>query len=476
MRNLGSPNWLIDGDVAASVKKARQSDIPKSSIIQELNYEVFDETPKGRIKAIVDAIPDEDAETDAISLPLSQDPSTDADPRGRTTRLAASADISYLSPREAARVVGLVIEQFAGNTVRPPANESTECNLYWDRQHRTIGLRIVPAVGEKVGEQHLQALSHGETAVEDIRSPSEVALVTNGWLSEGAKRLAEDDDIRYFDRGHLEAWFRRAKITPDALGTVLEDGENHDGPLSELVDIPEIPSPISVDPFEMKRVFNEPRPTEGPDAENEADQKKETEPGRNESAASETVPSPSKEAITPSGETGTLYADPDEDGDYGAFERFVDDIESDMSATPETEQDIPHQPDESQSSGVSETSAESTTEESSPGVPSRAELLDELERLRAELGRPVARQDLKESTYNIFQYNSEFGGWTDALEAAGMIEDALLIDLERIWDIVERPPKQKDVLDYGKFEPMTYARQFDRSWEDILTLIREPNK
>jgi len=57
-------------------------------------------------------------------------------------------------------------------------------------------------------------------------------------------KYAAKHDILCFDAGHVEEWFRRARIPMDAVGTVLEDGENHDGPLTDLVEIPPIPSPV----------------------------------------------------------------------------------------------------------------------------------------------------------------------------------------------------------------------------------------
>jgi len=40
-----------------------------------------------------------------------------------------------------------------------------------------------------------------------------------------------------YDGGHIEEWLRRAKIPQDAVGTVLEAGETHDGPMTDLVEI-----------------------------------------------------------------------------------------------------------------------------------------------------------------------------------------------------------------------------------------------
>jgi len=60
-----------------------------------------------------------------------------------------------------------------------------------------------------------------------------------------------------YDGGHIEEWLRRAKIPQDAVGTVLEAGETHDGPMTDLVEIAPIPDPRkTVDPLEVDRAFN----------------------------------------------------------------------------------------------------------------------------------------------------------------------------------------------------------------------------
>jgi hypothetical protein len=113
----------------------------------------------------------------------------------------------------------------------------------------------------------------------------------------------------------------------DAVGTALEDGENHDGPLTDLVEIPPIPSPRKqTDPFEINRAFAIDTLATGDKQETRYAERTEpmTQPKteRDETKRDD----PLAEAESATGETGTLYADPDEDGDYDAFDDYLDDI------------------------------------------------------------------------------------------------------------------------------------------------------
>ena len=335
MRTPDTPGWYVEDDVAASVKKARKSDTPISSIIWGLEAAFSDDTPKERIKRIVESIPDENTQNGNTDLPLSQPPATDAEPREQPARIISIQDISYLSPREAARVIGLTLEQFDGNTVRPRANDSAACNLYWRRQKSTVGIRIIPSVGQTVTEDDILPLKEGKTSIDSVQSPSQLAAVTNGKFSEKAKNTVEESNIQWYDGGHVEAWFRRAKIPPGALGAVLENGENHQGPLDELVDISGIANDISLDPFESSRVIDEADLSRGSDLgspEKGSSNHRSSSGGESrQTGGSEHIAQP--DSPSKGGETGTLYADPSEDGDYGALDRFVDGIGSDSSSS-----------------------------------------------------------------------------------------------------------------------------------------------
>lgn len=288
MSNRQGGSWYVEGDIIQSIQNARErgltsglimrdvqsmTDLPRSFILNIIKtvdrssdvpvqiqavVEAIDgksDIPENRIQAVVEAVDGGSDDADGSTIPLSQSPSTDASPRPSQPRRLGVNDISYLSDREFARVLGLTLEQFDGNTVRPLANETVEVDLLWNRAETTIGLRTVSSTDEVVGESHITSLLRGNTTSEVTRAPSYLAVVTNSTFSDEAEQKAEDNDIHLFDGGHLERWFRRALIPFDAVGTVLEEGENHDGPLDELVTLPTPPEPrCGVNPLELGRI------------------------------------------------------------------------------------------------------------------------------------------------------------------------------------------------------------------------------
>jgi len=240
----------------------------------------------------------------------------------------AVSDLEYLSDREAARLVGLALEQFDGNTVRPPGATNVESDLVWHRQYMTVAFRLVTIPSGEVRASHIDALLEGTVVSSETRSPSQLAIVTNQTYTEETLEYAAKHDILCFDAGHVEEWFRRARIPMDAVGTVLEDGENHDGPLTDLVEIPPIPSPRKeTDPLEIKRAFALEALATGPNTGTTAAEGTEA-PQQPSGKLDRTTArdDPLGGTQSTAGETGTLYADPDEDGDYDAFDDYLKDI------------------------------------------------------------------------------------------------------------------------------------------------------
>lgn len=325
MSQKGSaPSWHVPGDPAATIQNALASGTAREQIVSLLAEQEFEDLPEVRVEAIVETTPD-DATEDGFDLPLSQPPSVDASPRGPTARSVSVRDLEYLSRREAGRVVGLALEQFDGNTVRPATNQATEVGLFWRRQHMSVGIRTVPVVDERVDVDHVTTVLEGPLATTNVQKPSEVAVVTNGEFTDAAVSEASDHDVHLFDEGHVRAWFRRARLPLSSIGTVLENGEGHDGPLSDLVDVDPIPTPRrDVDPLAVERLHDtittEPDRDETPDQQAgesapKGDEERESEPA---SDRSPDVGQP------PAGQTGTLYVDSDEDDEHDAFDGFVE--------------------------------------------------------------------------------------------------------------------------------------------------------
>lgn len=308
-RRGDAPTWYSPGEVQSTVRRALSNNVDLEEIVSVLGERDLDNVRHSRVEAIVENV-SESTEEASIKPHLSQPPSTDAEPREVRGRRLSADDFEFFSNREAARVLGLVLESFDGNTLRMGPHQQVESDLVWNRQGGTIALRIVPTTEEAVDSHQVDALLEGQTVPEDRRNPSKLAVVTNGSFTEQALNHAESNEITCFDGGHLEAWLQRVLVPMTAVGTVLEEGEDHDGPILELVDIPSIPTPrATVDPLEIDPVFEVAMAEEEPRPKGRL--------GRDD---------PLKDTNPETGETGTLYADPEEDGDYEAFDDYLEGI------------------------------------------------------------------------------------------------------------------------------------------------------
>ncbi|WP_256301674.1 hypothetical protein [Haloarchaeobius salinus] len=308
-RRGDAPTWYSPGEVQSTVRRALSNNVDLEKIVSVLGERELDNVQHSRVEAIIENV-SENTEEASIKPHLSQPPSTKAEPREVRGRRLSADDFEFFSNREAARVLGLVLESFDGNTLRMGPHDQVESDLVWNRQGGTIALLIVPTTEEAVDSHQVDALLEGQTVPEDRRSPSELAVVTNGSFTDQALGYAETNDIRCYDGGHLEAWLQRVLVPMDAVGTVLEEGEDHDGPILEIVDIPSIPAPrATIAPLEIEPVFEVEMGEEEPGPKGRL--------GRDD---------PLKGTDPDTGQTGTLYADPEEDGEYGAFEDYLESI------------------------------------------------------------------------------------------------------------------------------------------------------
>lgn len=94
--------------------------------------------------------------------------------------------------------------------------------------------------------------------------------------------------------------------------------------------------------------------------------------------------------------------------------------------------------------------------------PSRKELIEELIQLNSTLDRLPYSSDLSEkSDYSAADYRNEFGSWDEALEAAGIDkEKVLLAELQRVTNELGEKPTQSDMNSLGKYSSSMYARYF----------------
>jgi hypothetical protein len=132
----------------------------------------------------------------------------------------------------------------------------------------------------------------------------------------------------------------------------------------------------------------------------------------------------------------------------------------------------------------------------------REELIDALQELAGELGKPPTQEEMKDlGPYSHRPYYREFGAWNDALRAVdfepnhinGYDEDRLIEALQELAEEVSHPPTIEEMNDRGEVSVDPYFRMFgswvaawdaagldERSWrpkraskEELLEAIRE---
>lgn len=105
------------------------------------------------------------------------------------------------------------------------------------------------------------------------------------------------------------------------------------------------------------------------------------------------------------------------------------------------------------------------------GYVSNEALIEELQRLSEAVHRvPKKREMDSRGEYSGDVYQKRFGGWNEALKAAGfepqykskerLSEEMLLDDLRRLNDELGHPPSQQEVGEYGNHSSATYYRRF----------------
>ncbi|MFC5368305.1 homing endonuclease associated repeat-containing protein [Salinirubrum litoreum] len=101
-------------------------------------------------------------------------------------------------------------------------------------------------------------------------------------------------------------------------------------------------------------------------------------------------------------------------------------------------------------------------------------LLDALIELAEELGETPTRTQMNEfGRYSHAPYYRVFGSWNDALRAAGLTtnhendvaREALVAELRRLDDELDRLPRFDDMEEYGEYSGYTYLRRFG-SWSE----------
>ncbi|MEZ3170149.1 DEAD/DEAH box helicase family protein [Halorubrum sp. RMP-47] len=98
----------------------------------------------------------------------------------------------------------------------------------------------------------------------------------------------------------------------------------------------------------------------------------------------------------------------------------------------------------------------------SGGTPNRGELLDAIQRVGETIDRPLKASDVSDTTeYSVNDITRVFGSWRNALDSAGIDNEARLIDdLYRIADKLGHRPTTTEMNDHGRVSATTYATYF----------------
>lgn len=108
-----------------------------------------------------------------------------------------------------------------------------------------------------------------------------------------------------------------------------------------------------------------------------------------------------------------------------------------------------------------------------------SELLAEIDRLADQVGgRPTAEQMNEHGQYSVHPYVNRFGSWNSAIERAGFTpftgttedlfsREELITELQRLGDVVDRPPTVRQMTELGRYSSSPYKRRFG-SWVEAL--------
>lgn len=299
--------WYHRGDIARTVGEATH-DVNASveEIVDVLARRELD-APRDRIRSMVEVA------RENVQEPNEIDPGSSAEPRFDGPRYLDVEDAMYLDDRDLATVVGAALSRYEGGFDVPENIDDVVVDLFWNRQHTTVGINTIAAsTGEPVDEEDVRTVLDGDAEPQTGRSPSSLCIVTTASFTESAVALAEANDIGLFGESYLDQWVRHARLSKRVAGSLLEESQLTSKEVDELLtELPAIPESVQgTDPLD--------------DIDDESTSMTVDPDGV---VADVDKRMPVAEEPSPGGMKGELYADPGEDGDFGAFDRYMDELD-----------------------------------------------------------------------------------------------------------------------------------------------------
>ncbi|MEZ3145462.1 hypothetical protein [Halobaculum sp. MBLA0143] len=234
-------DWFVPGSVAETVRGAREAGVSEARLVRALADEEFD--------ADVELV-EQLVETIDVAPPTTTDAAAvDTDTRRESpVRRVTVGDVEYTTRREFARVLGGVLTRYDGTFQPADPDSDLAVDLFWRRQHRTVGLRVEPRVGDDtVGETPVRSTVEGDTDPLVGRPVSRVAVVTNRSFTDAAVDAADGTDVELVGPETLRRWFGDARLSRAVAGDLVEAAGLTSEQFADLLDgverVPDVRQP-----------------------------------------------------------------------------------------------------------------------------------------------------------------------------------------------------------------------------------------
>jgi hypothetical protein len=306
MSGADQPHWYEPGDVPATIRNATENaNVTVKDVVDVLaTFEL--EAPRDRLQTMVDSARAR-VSTDTREAAVDLEESRPLEPR-----FIDVSDLRYLNATDFATVLGVTLSRYEGTFRVPEEVDELAVDLFWNRQHTTIGFALVTRPpSAPVEDPDVLSVRTGETSPPFGRAVSALGIVSLAGFTEAARKVAAENDIRLFGPEYLTRWLSDAQLTPDVFGTLISHDDLGDAEIDEICSqLPDVPKAVrETDPL--------------------GDCPETGWSGGGDIAPVPTDvkrPMPIPETLPDPGQKGTLYANPADDGDFGAFDRFMNEL------------------------------------------------------------------------------------------------------------------------------------------------------